>query len=422
MKRKALGDVMNTANLEDRPAKRHQSWHAYRPVKLDTYRIKHKNLKWDVQLPDGYKAAKYLAKGSYGVASSTSCSASDVPLVVKAIQCGDACNTESALRELHALMFFTMHAPHPHIIKLLDCYYTKDTLYLVLERYDLSLHDAVQDAEDNPITEAKRRRITFMMLDAFRHIHGFGLVHRDLKPGNIVVSKDLQRLAVIDLGGMRKPSDAARCGPPLTPAKNCMTDGYAAPEACSADDGTHYAREADNFNAGLVLCELITGNELFATNADVLSAVSKLRLEKKRRAFVESALKGTDVAEHEINLITSLLAASPVVRAKSHQALKDVCKGIIAEEEERSQSKSGGSPDANGSEGEDDTQPSTPLLRRASSLAEDNSGLEENPYGSLPQVEYTEIPYRTGNVSSMQALVKEKVAAFRAWSGRALKS
>eukprot|EP00659_Diplonema_papillatum_P001956 gene1956-2972_t len=105
-----------------------------------------------------------------------------------------------------------------------------------------------------------------------------------------------------------------------------MTIGYYAPETVECADGINYNNEADNFAAGLVAAQLVTGSEIFAENVDS-SHIDLLKLEQKRLAFVRDLLgRYKGVKDDEVQLVTSLLAASPIARATAQQALRKMAE------------------------------------------------------------------------------------------------
>ena len=314
-------------------------WSQLRPQRLKAHSVVNtEGEEIEVQLPEGYTSVEYIGSGTFGsvVGASTR---DGVEVVVKAIHCHDTITTESAIREVHNLVFFTSCAPHESIVRMLDCYFTKGYAFLVLERYADTLYDALTHASASShegfprLASDIRRSVSLQLLSGIRHLHRYGLVHRDLKPSNIVVSADRSRLAIIDMGAMRKPEDAVTQGPPLTPAKECMTDGYASPEALK---GLPYSREADNFNAGLILAELVVGEEIFDSNETIMATARHLQLDKPRRDYVQKLLGAyTDVARYEVDLVTSLLAANPSARATSSQALRALCEATGAADAQR---------------------------------------------------------------------------------------
>jgi serine/threonine protein kinase len=92
------------------------------------------------------------------------------------------------------------------------------------------------------------------VLGGLRHMHALGVVHRDVKPENILLSSDgIAKLA--DFGISALLSD------PQAMSKRCGSPGYAAPEVLL---GKEYGIKVDSFGAGCVLHYAISGKVAFA--------------------------------------------------------------------------------------------------------------------------------------------------------------
>src|SRR5262249_3967040 len=116
--------------------------------------------------------------------------------------------------------------------------------------------------------------------DGLAKAHGAGILHRDLKPDNLMISKDgfvkildfgLAKLAPVD--GHDETSEAPTQARPATSAGAVMgTAGYMSPEQAS---GRAVDFRSDQFSLGAVLYEMVTGKRAFArkTNAETLVAI-----------------------------------------------------------------------------------------------------------------------------------------------------
>ena len=116
--------------------------------------------------------------------------------------------------------------------------------------------------------------IAAQMADALSAAHAAGVIHRDLKPDNVMVSRE-GRVKLLDFGiatSTRLTVDRDETLPPGTDGIVTGTVGYMAPEQIRAGavDG-----RADIFSFGAVVYELLTGSQAFTgdTAADVIAAV-----------------------------------------------------------------------------------------------------------------------------------------------------
>ncbi|GAA1995993.1 serine/threonine-protein kinase [Catenulispora subtropica] len=119
-----------------------------------------------------------------------------------------------------------------------------------------SVRERVADAGPLPLAEA--RRLGSGLAEALTDLHRVGLVHRDVKPGNVLLAADGPRL--IDFGIIRSDAlaDLTESGFVLGSA------GYLAPEQAH---GRHTGPEADVFALGAVLTFAVTGRGPFGAGA-----------------------------------------------------------------------------------------------------------------------------------------------------------
>ncbi len=170
---------------------------------------------------------------------------------------------------------------HPHICTLHDIGREGETDYLVMELLEGETLAARLEAGPLPVDETLRYAI--QIADALDKAHRQGLVHRDLKPGNIMLTKTGAKL--LDFG-LAKSTMAPAAGPsgitatptmtsPLTAEGSLVgTFQYMAPEqleGCEAD------ARSDIFAFGAVLYEMLTGKRTFSgrTQASLIASILK---------------------------------------------------------------------------------------------------------------------------------------------------
>jgi serine/threonine-protein kinase len=161
---------------------------------------------------------------------------------------------------------------HPHIVPLLDSGEAGGRLYYVMpyvageslrDRLNRERQLALEDALD----------ITREMADALDHAHGLGIVHRDVKPENILLAGQHARLA--DFGIARALTAAA--GENLTQTGVSLgTPIYMSPEQASADTGVD--ARGDIYSLGCVLYEMLVGQPPY-TGATAESILARKYLE-----------------------------------------------------------------------------------------------------------------------------------------------
>jgi serine/threonine-protein kinase len=145
---------------------------------------------------------------------------------------------------------------HPAIVTVFDSGEDESgTPYLVMELVDgRTLAELLEQTPRLPVDRAVA--IASTVCDALRVAHAAGLVHRDIKPGNIMVADDGQ-VKVVDFGIAKAGNDEAQ----LTGTGSVLgTASYLAPEQATASevDG-----RADLYALGCVLVEMLTGQPPF---------------------------------------------------------------------------------------------------------------------------------------------------------------
>jgi eukaryotic-like serine/threonine-protein kinase len=152
---------------------------------------------------------------------------------------------------------------HPRIVRVFDFGEYKGDPYLAMELLvGKSLADLLQGPKLQPVHAA---HLVTEILDALGYIHSQGIIHRDVKPGNVIVRGD-GHVSLADFGIARvSGSEMTQLGDMLgTPA-------YMAPEQLT---GEVVDSRADLFAAGVVLYALITRRRPFSgTVATVMNAI-----------------------------------------------------------------------------------------------------------------------------------------------------
>ncbi len=156
---------------------------------------------------------------------------------------------ERFLREITT----TAQLDHPHILPLLDSGQSGEILYYVMPFVDgESLRDRL--ARERQLSVGDALQITREVADALGHAHGRGVIHRDIKPDNIMLSGGHARVA--DFGIARAADVAGREKLTLT-GLTLGTPTYMSPEQSVGDadlDG-----RSDLYSLGCVLYEMLAG-------------------------------------------------------------------------------------------------------------------------------------------------------------------
>jgi serine/threonine-protein kinase len=146
---------------------------------------------------------------------------------------------------------------HPHILTLIDSGDATGLLYYVMPYVEgESLRAKLARERELPVAEATR--ILREVADALTHAHAHGVIHRDIKPDNVLLSG--QHAVVTDFGVAKAVSEAG--GPTLTTAGLVLgTPTYMAPEQAAGDPHTDH--RADLYALGVMGYEMLAGRPPF---------------------------------------------------------------------------------------------------------------------------------------------------------------
>ena len=116
---------------------------------------------------------------------------------------------------------------HRHLVRVHDVFEARGTAYMVTE-YVEGRTLAAEAAEAGPLPEARVREVLAALTDGLAEVHAAGLLHRDIKPGNVMVRPD-GTVVLIDFGAARQAM-----GRHSRSVTAVLTPGYAPIEQYSA--------------------------------------------------------------------------------------------------------------------------------------------------------------------------------------------
>ena len=141
---------------------------------------------------------------------------------------------------------------HPHIVTIFDAGQNDDLAYIAMERlYGMDLHEFM--AAGKKLSFQKIALLMARVADALHYAHKQGLVHRDIKPGNIFVQRD-GKPKVLDFGV------ALAALHPNNSAQLIGTPNYMSPEQAQRQP---IDARSDVFSLGTILYELLGGRRAF---------------------------------------------------------------------------------------------------------------------------------------------------------------
>ncbi len=191
---------------------------------------------------------------------------------------------------------------HPNIVTLYDAGEERSSPYLVFEYVEgTPLSKLIKEQGTLPVTQAVQ--IAQEILEGVGYAHQKGVVHRDLKPGNIMIDAN-GTARVMDFGIARalsseKLGDTAFFGTPL----------YMAPEYITSK---HYTAQSDLFSVGMILYEMLAGvpavrgSNVYETLHNIVNA-----------AFAPPSKQNAEVDDKLDDIVLKALAKSPENRYAS---------------------------------------------------------------------------------------------------------
>ena len=191
-----------------------------------------------------YRVEAELGQGGFGIVYRAHHTELDYPVAIKeylpaelAIREGRSVHPRSAdcrehfqegmrrfLEEAKQLIAFRNH---PNVVSCRDFFRANGTAYLVMEYIEgLPLSELLRarEEEGRPFGEEDLRKVMVPLLEGLRQVHEAGVLHRDIKPGNIMVRRKDERPVLIDFGAAKQ--NFAEHSKSLAP----FTEGYAAIE------------------------------------------------------------------------------------------------------------------------------------------------------------------------------------------------
>ncbi|MFN8531204.1 MAG: serine/threonine-protein kinase [Anaerolineae bacterium] len=203
---------------------------------------------------------------------------------------------------------------HPHILPLYDYGNQDDILYLVMPFIDGgSLHDRIRRGS-LPFNEIER--LVSQIASALDYAHRQGIIHRDIKPDNILMNKD--GFALLSDFGIAKLAETSGM---TTTGGLVGTPAYIAPE--QAQNNTIDGR-ADIYSFGIVVYEMLTGKQPFASDTPVNIILKQITMPPPLVSeFVPSIPSGIN------NVIARVLAKNPNDRYQTAGAFADDFKKAL---------------------------------------------------------------------------------------------
>jgi serine/threonine protein kinase len=219
-------------------------------------------------IADRYKTERLLGEGGMGTVYLATDQLLGRQVAIKMMKAGPVARQSAGrfLREARSLARLT----HPNIVTLYDYGWQDELAYLVMEyATGVSLRDMLEGRSvatdiDKKLTINTALGIATAVARALSYAHRKGVIHRDIKPGNIMIGDEIK---LMDFGIAKIRED-----PTITLSGGMMgTPTYMAPEQAL---GKTIDERTDLYSFGVVLYEMLTGRPPFSA-CDELSVPSQ---------------------------------------------------------------------------------------------------------------------------------------------------
>ncbi|MDT0157717.1 protein kinase [Microbacterium sp. ARD32] len=300
-------------------------------------------------------------------------------VAIKAVRISDASIAERFRREVEITV--RLGRQHPHIVTVLDTT-TAETgeLCLIMDFHDLgSLHDRLQ--ENGPLSVSEVVEAGTAVADALAFAHRAGVLHRDVKPQNILV---LPTSFVLSDFGIARHTDADR-----TASLERFSYRHASPQVL---DGLMPTEADDVWSLGSTMFTLLDGRAPFAgddpDDDTALAYLRRVRLNERR------TLRRDDLPDGLRDFIDRALAPERENRIATAEQALAMLRGIRTEGRswqpdavgETAAADAGGetaAADAGGETGAPDAEPSADT-HHADTRPDEAAPADEGPAGEAP--------------------------------------
>ncbi|MGE3887800.1 MAG: protein kinase [Vicinamibacterales bacterium] len=182
-------------------------------------------------------------------------------------------DTEAIVRRFRTERQILAGLDHPNIARLFDGGTTDDGRpYLVMEYVEGA--PLLEYADGRHLDVPSRLGLFLQVCAAVQHAHQNLVIHRDLKPGNVLVSPEgAPKLLDFGIAKLLNPELAGHTLAPTMPGLQFMTPEYASPEQVRGDTVT---TASDVYSLGVILYELLTGRRPYELEGRNLSEIVRV--------------------------------------------------------------------------------------------------------------------------------------------------
>ncbi|HVM09915.1 MAG TPA: protein kinase, partial [Acidimicrobiales bacterium] len=212
---------------------------------------------------------------------------------------------------------------HPNVVSTFDTGEDGDLPFIVMELIRGRTLRSVLD--EGPLRPAQVVAIGAQVADALAAAHRAGIVHRDVKPGNILLCDDMPlgapaSVKVADFGIARAATSTTDVTELTQPGTLLGTTKYLAPEQVQGEEPD---TRSDLYALGIVLYEMVTGRAPFAADTAMAVAMAHVHTEPLKPRQVRAGIpRGLE------QLVLRAIEKDPAARFQSADDLAAALRGV----------------------------------------------------------------------------------------------
>ncbi|WP_223066476.1 Stk1 family PASTA domain-containing Ser/Thr kinase [Paenibacillus caui] len=212
-------------------------------------------------------------------------------------------NDEEFIRRFRREAQSAASLSHPNVVSIYDVGQEEDTHYIIMEYVEgQNLNEIIKERAPLQVDEAVR--IASQICDALDHAHHNQIIHRDIKPHNILIGRG-GRVKVTDFGIARAVTSAT-----ITQTGSVVGSvHYFSPEHAK---GVATGEKSDLYSLGIVLYQMLTGKLPFLGESPISVALKHLQEE-----FEEPRLVNPMIPQSVENIILKSMRKNPNERYQS---------------------------------------------------------------------------------------------------------
>uniref|UniRef100_A0A453N3D9 Protein kinase domain-containing protein n=1 Tax=Aegilops tauschii subsp. strangulata TaxID=200361 RepID=A0A453N3D9_AEGTS len=206
-----------------------------------------------------YEKVEKIGEGTYGVVYKAKDRYTNETIALKKIRLEqeDEGVPSTAIREISLLK----EMQHRNIVRLQDVVHNEKCIYLVFEYLDLDLKkhmDSSADFKNHHIVKS----FLYQILRGIAYCHSHRVLHRDLKPQNLLIDRRTNSLKLADFGLARAFGIPVR-----TFTHEVVTLWYRAPEILLG--ARQYSTPVDVWSVGCIFAEMVNQKPLFPGDSEI---------------------------------------------------------------------------------------------------------------------------------------------------------